>query len=105
MSDRLEQDFDVECDRPMIDVPHVQLALVVPMQIVPAVDLSPAGDARQNVMTARLLGGIALEVLHQQWTRPYEAHLTTGDVPELGQFVQAAGAQPAAQARDTLGVR
>src|SRR4051812_19135022 len=88
------ENSEVETERAVIDVPDVVLELFFPGQRVSAVNLRPTRDPWTRVMPTRLLGRVALEILHQQWPRPDHAHLAAQDVQEFGQFVEACGAQP-----------
>src|SRR5258706_226614 len=78
--ERQQQNFDIQPERAVVHVPHIQLEFILPGERIPSVNLRPAGDARENVMTAGLLGRIALQVLHQQGARTHQAHLAAQDV-------------------------
>ena len=86
----------------MIHVPHVEGELLLPGEGVAPVHLRPAGDAGQHFVAARLLGGVAVEVLHQQRARTDQAHVAFEDVEEFGEFIQAGGAQEAPEAGEAL---
>src|SRR5579859_2603070 len=58
-ADREKEDFEIQAERPMVDVPHVQPEPFVPADRVPAVDLSPAGDSGLHFMSSGLLEGVA----------------------------------------------
>ena len=88
----------------MVDIPDVKLETLLPAQGIASVHLGPARDARTHLVSARLLGGVQGQVLHQQRARAHQAHLTAQHVPEFGQFVQAAGAQKTAEGGEALGV-
>ena len=101
-SNRHEYDLDIQPEGAVIDVPHVEGELVLPGEGVAPVHLCPAGDAGQHLVAARLLGGVAVEVLHQQRARTHQAHLAFEDVEEFGEFIQAGGTQEAPEAGETL---
>src|SRR4030067_2905308 len=86
----------------MVDIPDIQVELVFPGQHVTAIDLRPPGYARQNFMAARLLRCVALQVLHQQWARTDQAHLTPQYIKQLRKFVQAGSPQESAPAGQAL---
>ena len=89
---------------PVLDIPEVERQPFVPRGRVASVDLRPAGQARRHVVTVPLFGRVAREVLDRQRPRPDEAHLSPQDVHQLGQLVDAEGAEPAAQWCQALGV-
>ena len=101
-SNRHEQYFDIQPEGVVIDIPYVEGELVLPGEGVAPVHLCPAGDAGEDFVAARLLGGVAVEVLDQQRARTDQAHLAFEDVEELGQFIQAGGAQEAPEAGEAL---
>src|SRR5262249_54121752 len=85
--DRLDesgcQDFQVQCEGTVLDVPDVVAKLRFPRQHIPPVNLRPAGDARSDLVPARLLRGVTIEVLHQERPGPDETHLAAQHVEEL----------------------
>src|SRR2546427_506198 len=94
-----KQNPQVEPERSMIHIPHVEPQTFLPGLRVAAVDLRPAGNARAHLMPADLLGGIEREVLDEQGPRADETHVPAKDVPELRQFVEAVAAHQAARRR------
>lgn len=86
----------------MIHVPHVQSELVFPGERVAPVHLRPAGDARQRFVPARLLGGVTFEVCSQQRARTHQAHFAFEHVHQLGQLIEAGGAQEAPELGQAL---
>jgi hypothetical protein len=95
--DSLEEDVDIEPQRPVVNVPYVQFELNFPGYVVAPIDLRPACYAGECVHTAGLFGGVAVEVLHQQRARPDETHLAPKHIVKLRQFVDAAGPQKFAE--------
>jgi len=55
-------------------------------------------------VTSGLFGAVAVQVLHQEWTRTDEAHVAAEHVPEFGEFVERGGAEPAAEGCQPLRV-
>ena len=53
-------------------------------------------------MTPRLLGGVAVEVAHQQRPRADEAHVAAEHIPKLRQLVEAQSADHPSDARQAL---
>src|SRR5262249_41248868 len=89
----------------MLDVPDVERKLFVPIDGVPAVHLSPAGDARLNLMATHLFGTVPWQVLLQKRPRADETHLPPKHVDQLRKFIQACAAQEATDACQALGIR
>lgn len=65
-------------------------------------DLGPAGNTGFDLMTAHLMGRIAIEVRHKQRTRTDEAHVPAEDVDQFGQLVDARRAQESSEGGETL---
>src|SRR5580692_6213242 len=63
LPDGLSQNGKVQPETPMVDVPNVESESLIPVQQVPAIDLSPSSDSGSYSMTAHLLGGITFEIL------------------------------------------
>ena len=99
-----QDNLDIQPERPMVDIPNVVVKLLFPGEGIATVDLSPSSDAGKYFVAASLLGGISLQVLGEQWSRTDYAHLTTEDIEELGELVQASGAKEAPQGGDTLAI-
>src|SRR5437764_907771 len=91
------EDVEVETEARVVDVPDVERELLLPRDRVPAAHLGEPGDPRAHVVTSRLLGGVALEVLHQERARPDERHVAAEHVPELRQLVERAGPEERAE--------
>ena len=79
----------------MVDVPDIEGELLVPRERVASVHLCPSGDSRPNVVAAHLLGCVPREVVHQERTRAYEAHVSSQHVDQLGELVEAGAPQEA----------
>ena len=97
--ERAPEDPKVEPEAPVVDVPDVERELFLPREPVPSAHLGQAGQAGRDLVAARLLGGVALEVLRQQRARTDQRHVAAQHVPELRQLVEAGGAEPAADGR------
>ena len=67
-----QQNPDVQPHRQMVHIPHIQLKLPSPRDVVPPVDLSPSSYAGPHLMPPELLLRIQRQVLRQQRPRPYE---------------------------------
>src|SRR5579859_4145253 len=108
---RLEDDLEVEEDRPVFDVE--QIAFHAPDQMLRfarraavAVDLRPAGNPGLDPMTVRigaddLVAELVLR-LHADRVRPGadQRHVALEHVQQLRQFVEARAPQDGAEARD-----
>jgi len=101
-TDRQGDHLEVERKTPVFDVPDVEGELLVPRDGIPAVDLRPAGQPRHHVMPARLLERVALEVLHEERARAYQAELTSSDVQELRKLIEARCPQKPPERREPL---
>src|SRR6266850_1219049 len=98
------QNAEIQKERPVVDVPHVQLEAVLPRQSVAPADLSEPCKARTNLVTARLPARIPIEVLRQKRARADEAHVAPEHVEQFGNFIDARLAEPATDAREPLRV-
>jgi hypothetical protein len=94
------QQLGVAPQRPAVDVGHVEGEPVLPRQHVSTLDLRTAGQAGAHLVAASLLRGVAIEIGRQQRPWADQAHVATQHVDQLGQLVEAGGAQPAAEAGD-----
>src|SRR5439155_26107427 len=89
----LEQGLEVQRHRPVMDVIEVGLVALLDGRVAaPAVDLSPAGDPRLDVVAQDVARHAPSELLDE--ARPFgpgpdEAHVATQDVEELGQLIEA----------------
>ncbi len=83
------QDHDVPPERPMFDIPCVELNPPPIGRAAAPVDLPQTGQARSGRVVASDVLPVALDLAVHDWTRPHEAHLKTQDIEELGQLVQA----------------
>jgi len=99
------QDPKIQHHVPVVHVPDIQLEPLFPIEPVPAVDLSPTGNARPYLMAAALKIVVAQQVLRQERPRPHDTHIASQNIPELRQFVQAGPSQEAAQTREAFGIR
>jgi len=104
LPDRQPEDFQVQQEGPVVDVPHVEPELLLPTDRVSSVHLRPAGDARLDLVPAQLLGGVEGQVLGEQGARADERHVARNDIPKRGQLVEAGGAQEPAKAREADGI-
>ena len=67
--------------------------------------LRPAGKAGADIVAVVLLLTVKGQVLHQQRSRTYDAHLAPEDIPQLRQLVDAQRTQLLSEARQALPVR
>jgi hypothetical protein len=93
-----ECDAQVQPKRRVTHIPFVEGTLLLVGNQVAAIDLSPAGDAgadrKSDVHVLRLIVG-------QQWSWPYQGHVTDQYIEELRQFINPCCAQAAADKRKT----
>src|SRR5688572_12213921 len=66
---REREDFDVQPEADVVNIPHVEFEFPLPADHVAAVDLGPAGDARADLVAAGLRGGISREITRDQRSR------------------------------------
>src|SRR5660397_31778 len=102
MDQRSCQDAQVKPHRLIVHIPGVQCELLFPGESVAAVYLRPPGNAGFDVMPPELLPRVEGKVFHEEWARTDKAHIAFENVPELGEFVQAALAKASAQAGEPL---
>lgn len=104
VADGHPDDFAVEQEGDVVDVPDVELEFARPADGVAAVDLCPAGDSGGDEVAAALGFVVQGEVLDEQGARADEAHVSLEDVDELGEFVDGGGAHELADGGEALGV-
>src|SRR3954447_10332312 len=96
-------DFQVERDRPVLDVVQVVLDPLLERRVAaPAVDLRPAGDPRLHLVPQHVLRDPVLELLEEIRTLgpwPDDRHVAAEHVPELRQLVDVETPQPLAHGR------
>src|SRR5660398_211954 len=102
MDQRSCQDAQVKPHRLIVHIPGVQCELLFPGESVAAVYLRPPGNAGFDVMPPELLPRVEGKEFHEEWARTDKAHIAFENVPELGEFVQAALAKASAQAGEPL---
>ena len=73
----------------MLDVPYIQLQALIPRDVVPAMNLGPAGYTRSDRMPEALCVGIERQVAGEQWSWSDQTHVTNEDIHELWQLVEA----------------
>lgn len=83
------QDPEIECQAPVIDIPRVELEPRGKTERMAASHDGPTRDARSYVVAPRLIRRVLVEILHEQRTRPNEAHLAADDIPELRKLIEA----------------
>src|SRR5262249_61197813 len=86
--DGLDQDRDVEPDRPVLEVEEVEPDEVVEAEVRAARDLPEAGHAGDDDVGLAVPGVEALVVAQRQRARADEAHLAAQHVPELRDLVE-----------------
>src|SRR5690606_2505254 len=97
-------DAEIQQKRPVIHVPDIQLEPLVPLNIVATADLRETGDSRLDVVATHLLGGVEIEIFHQQRSWSNEGHVALEHVPELGKLVQTGLAQEFAKPTHALSI-
>src|SRR5262245_59503002 len=98
---RLEQDLDVEGERPVLDVVEVQLEPLREWEIAPPGDLPQAGEARLQAEALALDALVEeVNVSQRHRARPDQAHLPGQHMEDLGQLVETAPAQETSHPRD-----
>ena len=88
----------------MVDVPDVEIEAIAPAHTVAALHLSEPRDAGCGFEAPALVGRVALEVLHRQWSGPDETHVAAQDPPQLRQLVEARRAEEPSESGETLTV-
>src|SRR5687767_11966940 len=97
---RLEEDRDVEPDRPVLDVVEVEPHEVVEREVRAARDLPQARDSRQHEIALAVPRLELVVVAQRQGSRADQAHLAGEHVQYLGQLVERELPQEAADAGD-----
>ena len=99
---RHQNNFTIQPERAMIDVPQIKEKSSFPVGVIPSVDLSPSGQAWRNEMPTVLLRAILWEVVHAKRSRAHEAHLAFQDVEESRKFIQARAAHQLAESCESI---
>jgi len=88
------QNLQIQPQRPLVDVAHVELHPFLERNGAPAVDLPEARDARPNAEPPAV-PVLIKSLIIADWQRPgsYQAHVTFQDVKQLGQFVDTGFSQ------------
>ena len=100
-----EHQLQIRDDGHVIDVHQVEFQLFIGIRVVFAIDLGIAGEAGFDLKTEleiRKKFVILLCDFRPFRSRTHHAHIPFQDVPELGQFIQAALADEAADGRDAV---
>ena len=100
--DSAQEDSQVECEAHRLDVAHVEIELIVPVQAVTPADLGEPAQPCPHVVSSRLLLGIEAEIVRCQRPWADHAHIPDQNVPQAGQFVQARGAQQPAESGEPV---
>src|SRR5207247_1894222 len=83
--DRLEQDLEVQAQRPALDVVEVQLQPLRERELAPSGDLPQAGETRLHAEAPTLDALVEeVHVAQRHGARPDEAHLAGQHVEDLG---------------------
>ena len=87
----------------VLHIPAVQLCLFGDFQLVPAMDLRPAGQPGAYIVCTVLIPfGQQVVLVPKRWARADDRHIPHKDIPQLGQLVQTGLAQKASHAGDIL---
>src|SRR5437899_1453915 len=97
----LQEDFQVEGERPALDVVEVVLEALLERGVAPPpVDLGPPGHAGLDLVAEHVPGQLAPKLLHEHGplrARADQAHLAPQNVHELGKLVEAEAPEPGAE--------
>src|SRR5437763_16032218 len=93
--DRLEENREVEQDRPLLEVQEVEPDQVVEVEVRPARDLPQPGDPGEDQVALLVPFLEAVEIAQRQRSRAHERHLAAHDVRELRELVEREAAQEA----------
>lgn len=100
-----EHQLQIRDDGHVVDVHQVEFQFFIGIRVVLSVDLGIAGEAGFDLEAELKIREeliVLLRDLRPFRSRPHHAHVALQDVPELGQFVQAALADEAADRRDAV---
>src|SRR5262245_5591118 len=95
----LEQDLEVQSQRPVVDVLQVQLPPLLEVDGVAPRDLPEAGEARPDAEAPARPELVLLDFGRDGRTGADEAHVPLEDVPHLGELVEAELPEEAADLR------
>src|SRR5438094_2893379 len=100
--DGLDENLEVEPQRPAPHVFQIQLAHLAIGQEIAARHLPQTGDARQHLQAVELPVVVRVELVPEGRSRPYQAHLTTYHIEELRHFIEGGTAQPTPHPRHAI---
>src|SRR6266542_4356109 len=89
----LQQNVEVEGQRPVLDVELVELQGLLRRHLATAVDLPPAGHAGRHLQARAEQLAVGGHLLRRQRPRADQAHLALEDVQQLWQLVEAEPAE------------
>lgn len=83
------QQYHIQPDAPVVDIPAIHLDSFGIVYITPAAGLPHAGDAGKDgiIFFNEFVISFHFRLHNRPWS--YEAHFSFQHVPELGQFVEA----------------
>ena len=87
---RHQNDFTIQPERTMIDIPQIEKKSSLPGGGVPPIHLRPPCQARRNKVPSMLVRGVALQIFHEERSRADEAHVSFQHIDQLGQFIESA---------------
>lgn len=87
---RQQDDFTIQPERAMIDIPQIEKKSSLPGGGVPPIHLRPACQARRNKVPPTLVWGVARQIFHEERPRADEAHVSFQHIDQLGQFIETA---------------
>src|SRR6266536_2498887 len=106
LRDRPQHHLEVQPERPVLNVIVVEPGAVGDRRVTPqATDLGESGESHRRPVAhgvVRVFGGELLDEVRPLGPRPDHGHVTTEDVPELGQLVQGEAAHEPADRADPL---
>ena len=91
-----QQDSAIECERPVVDVLHVQLHPGFEIERVAAADGPQAGEAGTHAQPAALPPLVLFHFVRNGRARAHQRHVALQHVPQLRPFVDRELAQAAA---------
>jgi hypothetical protein len=77
----------------VIYVPNIQFEFLIPAQIVPSINLRPPSDTRLDFVPSILEIVVSGQILGQERSWPYKAHVALEDIQKLWQLVQTESAE------------
>jgi hypothetical protein len=77
----------------MIDIPHVKLKTILPIERVSSTYLRESGYSWSHLVAPRLLRCIERQVVNKERSRTNQTHVSAYHIPELRQLIETGSSE------------